>query len=263
MRWFKHLTASRTDPDIGTIIDRFGYKGYFMFFRTLEIISDEFDIENPGKITKNFKWFLEQFPRNIDKKTLVNFYNFCQNSLEKKRIIYTLNGKNIELNFPKLKDLTDDYTSRVLRSESEVNPNNVRSESEKSSSYRNKNKEIRNKNEEEELCPNTKYSDVDIELSSLLIEGILKNNPRAKAGKLTEKQKESWHNQCRLLRESGWSPDEIRTVIQFCLQDDFEMANVLSMGKLRERFDNLALKARREIAKKTGERDVGRQKEGI
>ena len=110
-----------------------------------------------------------------------------------------------------------------------------------------------------ELCPNTKYSDVDIELSSLLIEGILKNNPRSKAGKLTEKQKESWYNQCRLLRESGWSPDEIRTVIQFCLQDDFEMANVLSMGKLRERFDNLALKARREIAKKTGERDVGRQ----
>jgi len=122
---------------------------------------------------------------------------------------------------------------------------------------------LNNKNEEEELCPNTKYSDVDIELSSLLIEGILKNNPRAKAGKLTEKQKESWYNQCRLLRESGWSPDEIRTVIEYTQQDEFEIPNVQSMGKLRERFDNLALKARREIAKKTGERDVGRQKEGI
>ena len=114
-----------------------------------------------------------------------------------------------------------------------------------------------------ESCPNTKYSDVDIELSSLLIEGILKNNPRAKAGKLTEKQKESWHNQCRLLRESGWSPDEIRTVIEYTQQDEFEIPNVQSMGKLRDRFDNLALKARREIAKKTGERDVGRQKEGV
>jgi len=120
---------------------------------------------------------------------------------------------------------------------------------------------LNNKNEDKEPCPNTKYSDVDIELSSLLIEGILKNNPRAKAGKLTEKQKEFWYNQCRLLREvDEWDPNEIRTVILFCLQDDFEMANVLSMGKLRLRFDNLALKAKREMVKKIGERDVGRQR---
>ena len=257
MKWFRHLTASRTDPDIGTIIDRFGYKGYFMFFRTLEIMADEFDVENPGKTTKNFNWFLDQFPRNIDKKTLVNFYNFCQNSLEKKRIIYNLNGKNIELNFPKLKDLTDDYTSRVLRSKSEVNPNQVQSESEKSSSH--KNKEVRNKNEEEEKSPNTKYSDVDIELSSLLIERILENNPRSKVQRMTQQQKESWYNQCRLLRESGWSPNEIRTVIDYTQQDEFEIPNVQSMGKLRERIDNLALKARTEIAK-IGERNVGRQR---
>ena len=110
-----------------------------------------------------------------------------------------------------------------------------------------------------ELCPNTKYSDVDIELSSLLIEEILKNNPRAKAGKLTKKQRESWYNQCRLLRESGWEADLIKTVILFTQRDEFEMVNVLSMGKLRDRIDNLAMKARREL-KRIGERDVGRQR---
>ena len=143
MKWFKHLTASRNDPDIGAIITRFGYKGYFLFFRTLEIMSDEFSIENPAKNEFDFKWFLDQFPRNIDKKTLIKFLEFCQDSLEKRRIIFSLNSKNISINFPKLKDLTDDYTSRVIRGLSEVNTDKVRSKSEKNPLP--KNKEERNR----------------------------------------------------------------------------------------------------------------------
>ena len=148
MRWFKHLVASGDDPDIGAIMSKFGFKGYYLFFRTLEIMSDEFNIENPGEKTFNFQWFLGRFPRRIDKKTLINFLDFCQNSLEKPRIIYNLNGKNLHVNFPKLKELTDDYTARVVRSKSEVDTNQLQNKSSQKTIPRSKNKDIRSKNKD-------------------------------------------------------------------------------------------------------------------
>jgi len=188
MKWFKHLTASRTDPDIGDIIHRFGYKGYFIFFRTLEIISDEFCIETPGEITKNFKWFLDQFPRNIDKKTLLNFYQFCENNLEKKRIICRQNGKTITVKFPKLKDLTDDYTSRIVRSDSEVSSELVRNESgmnpvHKNKEVRIKNKDIKKEEKNKSIARNenrSKPSSISFDFDSQLWEGI------------SDKDKELW-----------------------------------------------------------------------
>lgn len=128
-------------------------------------------------------------------------------------------------------------------------------------SYLNTNKKKEKEPEEKERKdpPNYKYSEGDLRLTNLFIERILENNPRAKVRNITELQKESWANQCRLLREAGWSLDEIETVIEYTQQDEFEIPNVQSMGKLRERIDNLSMKARREIAK-SGERDVGRQR---
>jgi hypothetical protein len=40
------------------------------------------------------------------------------------------------------------------------------------------------------------------------------------------------------------NPEQIAKLIRWVQQDDFEMANVLSMDKLRARFDQLELKAR-------------------
>lgn len=143
MKWFKHLTASGSDPDIGAVIDEFGFKGYYLFFRTVEVMSIEFDVENPGKNTFNFHWFLDQFPRKIDRKTLINFLNSTQ---KKRRIYYSLNGKDIHLNCPKLKDLTDEYTEKIVRQKSGQNPDKVPIKVGIKSRTKNKNKEIRSKN---------------------------------------------------------------------------------------------------------------------
>jgi hypothetical protein len=45
--------------------------------------------------------------------------------------------------------------------------------------------------------------------------------------------------------ESPQDPDEVERVITFVLADDFEAANVHSVAKLRKRWDNLRMKARR------------------
>lgn len=92
-----------------------------------------------------------------------------------------------------------------------------------------------------------KFTNDDVRLTDLLIEQILKNNPRAKVSKLTDVQKEKWYNECRLLRESDKQPmKDIEIVILYTQQDEFEKTVVLSMGKLRKRFDSLLLKASRE-----------------
>jgi len=95
-----------------------------------------------------------------------------------------------------------------------------------------------------------KFSDVDIHLTNLLIEKILENNPKSRVQRMAQKTKEDWHNECRKLREiDSRSPEDIEAVINWCQGDDFEKTVVLSMPKLRERFDSLWLKHERSKAK--------------
>jgi len=52
-----------------------------------------------------------------------------------------------------------------------------------------------------------------------------------------------WRRECRLLLDrDGVAPDRVRLVIDWCQADEFWRANVLSMPKLREKFDQLAAK---------------------
>jgi len=107
--------------------------------------------------------------------------------------------------------------------------------------------------------PVNKFTDDDIELTNLLIERIIDNNPRSKVSKMTDIQKGRWYNECRLLRESDkWSVKDIEIVILYTQQDEFEQTVVLSMGKLRKRFDSLVLKAKREYENRS-ELRIGRQ----
>ena len=53
------------------------------------------------------------------------------------------------------------------------------------------------------------------------------------------------------MTSSGWrvdrrTPEEISALIQWSQRDNFWKSNILSMGKLREKFDQLALKQNAE-----------------
>lgn len=55
-----------------------------------------------------------------------------------------------------------------------------------------------------------------------------------------------WHTACRLMIErDGRTPDQIRNAIDWCQGDEFWRSNVMSMPKLREKFDQLRLAAKR------------------
>lgn len=128
MKWFKHISKSRNDALIRDVITLFGLEGEHVFWRTLEVMADEFDIKKPG-----FNRFLvKSWSKNYEistKKTLKILEYFKQ----KKRIFFVIkgNGKKQEIliNCPKLRRLADNWTQKhlkKLRSDDEVNPKSRR-----------------------------------------------------------------------------------------------------------------------------------------
>ncbi len=114
MKWFKHMVASGDDPDIDDAISIFGTDGYYVFFRTLEIMSREFDPKNPGKNRFSVTFFRKKF-RISWRKVLKILEYFA----EKKRIMYEIsNGRKldyIDLNCPNLKKHCDEFTQRIMK----------------------------------------------------------------------------------------------------------------------------------------------------
>lgn len=103
------------------------------------------------------------------------------------------------------------------------------------------------KENKESLCLE-KFQDEDIKLTQLLIDKMTENDPNSSIlRRLTSKRQEVWINECRLLREKDErTPEQIEQIIIFSQGDSFWKANILSMPKLREKFDQLWLKAKKE-----------------
>lgn len=73
-----------------------------------------------------------------------------------------------------------------------------------------------------------------VRLVSLLKDFILRNNPQAV---INDK---SWINHCRLMIErDNRSIEDIEKVMEWCQNSEFWKPNILSMKKLREKFDQL------------------------
>lgn len=114
MKWFKHISDSADDPDIDDAMTLFGSNGYVVFFRTLELMAREFDINNPGVSTFSVSFYKKKFRFSWSKiESILRFFE------KRKRIYITLseddNFDMITLNCPKLKELCDEYTQKKLK----------------------------------------------------------------------------------------------------------------------------------------------------
>lgn len=79
---------------------------------------------------------------------------------------------------------------------------------------------------------------IEVRLSELLLEKILTRNPNHKKPNL-----QTWAKDVdRMIRLDNRPPEAIRRVIEWCQSDAFWQNNILSVGKLRKQFDQLALK---------------------
>ncbi|SQC57453.1 Uncharacterised protein [Listeria newyorkensis] len=89
------------------------------------------------------------------------------------------------------------------------------------------------------------FTEEHLQLAYYFFDRILENLPEKKPPNF-----EKWADTIRLMMNDGRTNKQIKWLMTWVQQDDFEMANVLSPTKLRARFDSLALKAKKEHEKK-------------
>lgn len=117
MKWFKHLSGALNDNMIFEAIEQFGGDGYLVFFGTMEMMADEFDIHNPGvcrlsirKMTKNF-----QISRQKLTKILSFFDQKAKEKLtEDKSFFATIDKDHVDLKCSRLAKLCDEHTQKLL-----------------------------------------------------------------------------------------------------------------------------------------------------
>ena len=91
------------------------------------------------------------------------------------------------------------------------------------------------------------YDNNHFQLAEYFYNQILKNNPEHKKPNL-----EKWANDVRLMMDIDKRTEEqIKYLMKWVQQDSFEMSNVLSPSKLRERFDPLVMKVKKEKGQTT------------
>jgi hypothetical protein len=77
------------------------------------------------------------------------------------------------------------------------------------------------------------------------IDGVIQGfSELLKSNDIKHKPGQSWRNATRLLIDKdGYTPDQIMYVARFATADEFWKSNILSMPKLREKFEALKIKA--------------------
>ena len=142
MKWFKHKSKSLNDDLIFEAIERFGSDGYLVFFGTLEIMSDEFDIHQPGvsrvsikKLTKNL-----QLSRQKTLRILSFFHQKANEERFKNKSFFVVFEKDhVVVKCNELAKLCDEHTRKLLFKSQE----SVRSQSGVTPTHRSKKKEVR------------------------------------------------------------------------------------------------------------------------
>lgn len=94
----------------------------------------------------------------------------------------------------------------------------------------------------------------DVALAERLAERIHHNNPKAV---LKPSHTQAWAETIRLMRDrDGHTGDEIRSVIEWCQDDEFWRLNILSAAKLRAKWNTLTARMEaKSRGRQTGRRD--------
>ena len=226
MKWFKHLSDAVDDPFIQELLDNFGHSGYSSWFILLEIIAKENGSKLTGKLKIKPKYLKRKMRVSIRK--LEEIFEFCASFIEEKsekserkpKLLFKKTKEKWILEVPKMLELKDNYTKDLQGTSKKVS--------------------IHKEEEVEEDKEKDKYPEDSIyyRIANYLYNSIKKNKPDFKKPNL-----QKWSDESRLMIErDGRDVEKIKKLISWVQKDDFERVNVLSISKLRKRFDNLEMK---------------------
>ncbi len=111
MEFFAHSSYSGDDPDIITLMDKYGDTGYFVFFRLLELMAQEFDCGNPAKNLFTIKFLETKLYRKF---TIIKPILVSIGQTKRMDIMIDEKAGEVHLFCPKLKELATNYVKRVM-----------------------------------------------------------------------------------------------------------------------------------------------------
>lgn len=240
--YFPHDTDAVNDEKIEALRMLYGNDGYAFYFILLERIyrtnNAELDVSDAETIQilsrkiaitpQKFEQILETcFKRDCFDQEAYEERGVLTSDGIKKRMAPVVE-KRQKMRRLYSKDKKED-SSEVSASETKKKPDKVK---------KRKVKESKEKKYDENSVP--------YQLAKQLYDRILENNPNHKQPDL-----QSWANDVRLMMERDKRTEEqIRYLIEWVQQDSFWKSNILSTSKLREKFDQLAMRCKEDIQKK-------------
>ena len=225
MKWFKHLSNSRRDIFIQELMAEHGHAGYAVWFMIIEIIAEDSGRELTGIIDINQQLLANEL--RIKRKRLENILSFCQ---EHNKFLVTFHEKKVRIEFPKILEIKDNYQKDLQATSKKLAPNLEKTKTKSIEKSKSKSQGI-------------KYGAVDIQIVDFFVDGLRHNFPDMKMPSNLDK----WRDSSRLMREQdNRTVDKIKEMIVWSSQSEFWKPNILSMKKLREKFDTLVAQSQRK-----------------
>jgi hypothetical protein len=132
MKWFKHLSGSLKDSVIFEAVELYGSDAYLVFFGTLEMLADEYDLDNPGSVRLSIKKMTSFFQLSRQKTVrILQHFDQIANKQADKSVSFFVQFENdhILVTCPKFKAICDEYTRKFNKKLSGVSPELVRKKS--------------------------------------------------------------------------------------------------------------------------------------
>ena len=232
MKWFKHETDSVHSEKLNLLIENFGFEGYGRYWRLLETVAERMDSSNRCHAEYTVARWCEIL--KVKRKVLETFLKHLGNvfgiKAEQKENV-------LKITIPKLLKKRDNYTKNLKASCKEL-PNKEVEE-----------KRIKNKRQESEIPDNPlvkkkeknkrrfKFSERDLAIAKMILAGVQKLD-----GEFKKTNLDSWANEIRLMRErDNRTHNQIEEIFSWANNHHFWGANILSPGKLREKWSQLII----------------------
>jgi hypothetical protein len=253
--YFSHDANARQDEKILMLRAEYSWEGYGIYWALVEMMFESSDSALHHNKTKGIA-----VSYNIDITVLESVINTCitenlfvsdgvkfwSESLVKRKSKYheikkkksDAGKKGMEKRWAN----KDSDNGVITDDNSVITKDNKGKESKENKSKENKSKETNN-------SPKQVYDETSIhyQLSIYFFERIRENNPEYK-----EPNFQLWADEIRKMIELDKRTEEqVRYLMKWVQEDDFEKVNVLSPSKIRKRFDNLIMKVKQQKNKPT------------
>lgn len=241
MKWFKHMSNTSDEPFMAELEALFGLEGYARWMKICESVAQQMTKGSPI-CSVAYPWSKWQTILKGKRNKLVSFLEHLS---KKRRINLKQNGEILEIEVPEMALLRDEYSKKSGQNPEDVPSKELELDPEVETETNTEKEEVippRDKPPEKE-----KFFPQEVHSLATLLADLIEAN-----GSKRPKVLDSWLQDIdKMIRIDKRSPADIEGAIRWCQSNRFWRSNILSAGKLREKFDTMRLQAEDDRSKAT------------